>query len=117
MWKCPGCGEKIEPQFDACWNCGASRDEDPAETPESADPKAEKDPVEANVNRAGGKGDAPPPPEEVLLQILHMQKYQRKALDRIRSQVGCLFTYMVFSIVVGILVALFSVMGRVKPAT
>ena len=24
-WKCPTCGERIEPQFTECWNCGASR--------------------------------------------------------------------------------------------
>lgn len=29
-WKCAACGEEIEGQFGACWNCGASRsDEDP----------------------------------------------------------------------------------------
>jgi len=22
-WTCPGCGERIEGQFAACWNCGA----------------------------------------------------------------------------------------------
>ena len=24
-WKCSGCSETIEPQFAACWNCGALR--------------------------------------------------------------------------------------------
>jgi hypothetical protein len=24
-WKCPNCGEEIEPQFTECWNCGATR--------------------------------------------------------------------------------------------
>ncbi len=24
-WSCGGCGESIEPQFGACWRCGASR--------------------------------------------------------------------------------------------
>lgn len=23
-WTCPACGEKIEPQFAQCWNCGGS---------------------------------------------------------------------------------------------
>ena len=27
-WQCPDCGEKHEPQFTDCWNCGASRPED-----------------------------------------------------------------------------------------
>lgn len=26
-WRCPQCGEKIEGQFSACWNCGAPRPE------------------------------------------------------------------------------------------
>ena len=26
MWTCPDCGESIENEFDACWNCGAERD-------------------------------------------------------------------------------------------
>jgi hypothetical protein len=24
-WHCPRCGEDLEPQFAACWSCGASR--------------------------------------------------------------------------------------------
>ncbi len=24
-WTCPGCGQEVEGQFDACWNCGAPR--------------------------------------------------------------------------------------------
>lgn len=32
MWKCVTCGEMVESSFDACWNCGTSKDgvEDPA---------------------------------------------------------------------------------------
>ena len=26
-WQCPSCGEAIEPQFTACWKCGAARPE------------------------------------------------------------------------------------------
>jgi hypothetical protein len=25
-WRCPGCGEVSEGQFEACWNCGTERD-------------------------------------------------------------------------------------------
>lgn len=25
-WRCPRCGERIEPQFDRCWNCGFETD-------------------------------------------------------------------------------------------
>ena len=24
-WSCPGCGERVEVQFDSCWRCGAHR--------------------------------------------------------------------------------------------
>lgn len=24
-WRCPNCGEELEPQFTECWQCGASR--------------------------------------------------------------------------------------------
>src|SRR6266851_4414366 len=27
-WTCPSCGEQLEGQFDACWNCGANRNAD-----------------------------------------------------------------------------------------
>jgi hypothetical protein len=32
MWRCGKCGETVESSFDACWNCGTSKDgvEDPA---------------------------------------------------------------------------------------
>lgn len=26
MWKCPGCGEDVEDDFDVCWNCQHSKD-------------------------------------------------------------------------------------------
>lgn len=26
-WKCPKCGEQLEPQFTTCWKCGAIRDD------------------------------------------------------------------------------------------
>jgi hypothetical protein len=25
-WACPHCGERLEPQFTQCWQCGASRE-------------------------------------------------------------------------------------------
>jgi hypothetical protein len=25
LWRCPNCGEELEPQFSDCWNCGTSR--------------------------------------------------------------------------------------------
>jgi hypothetical protein len=29
-WKCPKCGEELEPQFESCWKCGAARKDDHA---------------------------------------------------------------------------------------
>ena len=26
MWKCPGCGESVDPEFDVCWQCGTASD-------------------------------------------------------------------------------------------
>jgi hypothetical protein len=26
MWTCPNCKNEVEPEFDVCWSCGASRD-------------------------------------------------------------------------------------------
>ena len=46
-WKCPKCGEEeLEAQFDACWNCGTSRDGRPAalEQEFAAPSEAEPDP-------------------------------------------------------------------------
>lgn len=27
-WTCPGCAERLEPQFTSCWRCGASAEGD-----------------------------------------------------------------------------------------
>lgn len=29
-WRCPRCGETLEPQFEVCWRCGTERPEDEA---------------------------------------------------------------------------------------
>jgi hypothetical protein len=29
-WKCPKCGEELEPQFGSCWKCGTVRTTGPA---------------------------------------------------------------------------------------
>lgn len=28
-WRCPNCGEQLEPQFTDCWQCGTARPGDP----------------------------------------------------------------------------------------
>ena len=29
LWKCPNCGEVLEPQFTECWNCGTEHPPEP----------------------------------------------------------------------------------------
>lgn len=31
VWECPRCGERLEPQFEACWKCCTLRGADPEE--------------------------------------------------------------------------------------
>jgi hypothetical protein len=33
-WTCPGCGERIEPSFDICWNCQTARPPAPPGPPD-----------------------------------------------------------------------------------
>ena len=73
MWTCGNCREAIEDQFDACWNCGASRDgtlnldfvrqSDPASDPSSLEQQLAESYVcarckhrEARVERIRGSG-------------------------------------------------------------
>jgi hypothetical protein len=59
MWQCVKCGETHEDSFDACWNCGTSREgtEDPSfHKVEDVDPEAEAG-AGADV---GGQGDESP---------------------------------------------------------
>jgi len=48
MWQCVKCHERLEDNFDVCWNCGTSRDgtEDPAFGKENG-ALAETEPEEA----------------------------------------------------------------------
>lgn len=36
MWQCRKCRERLEDQFDTCWNCGTSRKDNDAETAAAA---------------------------------------------------------------------------------
>ena len=31
MWRCPGCGESVQDNFEVCWNCCTSQDGTPSE--------------------------------------------------------------------------------------
>ena len=88
-WKCQSCGETLEPQFDACWNCGASREL----------------PSDAQTETLEGCEDEPMDPESMLNQILILQKEQQIALREIKFKVGCLFAYMFVGLVFGVLAA------------
>jgi predicted nucleic-acid-binding Zn-ribbon protein len=36
MWKCAGCGEEVEDDFNVCWNCQRGQDGTPPPAPEKA---------------------------------------------------------------------------------
>ena len=42
MWSCPKCGESIEDNFDACWNCGTGQD-GTAPAPWQPEPRGSED--------------------------------------------------------------------------
>ncbi len=103
MWTCPSCGERIEDQFDACWECGTSgegvRDENLIA--DMTDQREETHNVETS--------DANVPPERMLSQILRVQREQKEVLGDIQWKVGCLFVYMIVGIALGLLAGLVAV--------
>jgi DNA-directed RNA polymerase subunit RPC12/RpoP len=36
MWKCAGCGEEVEDDYNVCWNCQRAQDGTPPPVPEKA---------------------------------------------------------------------------------
>ncbi len=58
-WQCPNCGERVDPEFAVCWNCGTGRDGTPAADfqPEADDP---------TVPDPGPDGEEPAAPEADL---------------------------------------------------
>lgn len=32
MWKCPGCGETVDDNFEVCWNCQREKDGPPSQS-------------------------------------------------------------------------------------
>ena len=66
MWRCPSCGEHVDNQFDACWNCGTAQDGTEG-TDFRAEPSGAKvpdfgpepeEPPEAAADAASGRSDA-----------------------------------------------------------
>jgi hypothetical protein len=101
MWTCRTCGEKLEDQFDACWKCGSSKEGvAPGQVVAEETPKDEG----ANLDVNG----ASVAPDVMLREILRVQQKQQAVLGDIQHKVGCLFTYMVVCILLGIFLALFS---------
>ena len=60
MWTCIACGEKSEESWDACWNCGASREGVPDPTFQCADDPHFAKSAWANPDSAPSP-DLPPP--------------------------------------------------------
>lgn len=42
MWKCAACGEQVEDQFEACWNCSTSKDGRPQTDSKDEDTEPEE---------------------------------------------------------------------------
>ena len=106
MPKCPECGEELGAQFDMCWNCGADNPHYvPPPMPEEEEPEIDEEDA----------GDEIPveelSTEEMLREILHIQREQRKWLSTVSWEVGCLFANLVFGIVVAIIIVLLSLSG------
>ncbi len=71
MWHCSRCGEAIEDNFDACWKCGARRDDAASEEfeEEPDDPSAPDTNSKLPADRTSGDEMTPEgPPERVLTQ-------------------------------------------------
>ena len=108
MWTCPNCGEHIEKQFDACWNCGTSvegaRPEDFACEESVSDDKDQAVEITGPPPLPGSVTvDEDVAPKNILNQILSLQEQQQEALRDIQGKVGCLFMHMVAGIVLSIL--------------
>ncbi len=54
MWTCPKCGAKVDPVFDACWQCGTSR-------------TGVEDPTFVSADDAGPIDDIPAPDSPEVL--------------------------------------------------
>lgn len=108
MWKCPSCQVSIEEPFEICWNCGTSKDGE--EDPSFNAPNQELTTVYGSgQNKDSDEAHATPQTtENVLADIVEMQKRQQETLRDIQSKVGCLYAYLIFSIIIGVLAVAFN---------
>ena len=94
MWLCPNCGKEVEEQFDTCSSCGTGRAAAP-------DPSSR---TGSDMPAGGGTAaDADLSPNEAIAEILRLQREQAISLSATRTQVGCLYAWMIFGIVVGVI--------------
>jgi predicted amidophosphoribosyltransferase len=99
-WTCPQCGEEIEPQFTACWNCGsegehrAEQGESDSEQP-STEQLGEEHSFEEEAAESASFSEHETP-ETLMAQLLRNQQQQSEQLDSISYKVGCLFLCMMF---------------------
>ena len=81
----------MEEQFDTCWRCGTGN---PGQD-RLLDGELET-----------GDNNADLSPDEMLQKILHLQMQQQGRIRVIQRKVGCLFSYMVFGLIAGVIGAL-----------
>ncbi|MEQ1823968.1 MAG: hypothetical protein ABL949_15780 [Fimbriimonadaceae bacterium] len=116
------CGEVHEDQIIECWKCGKARGELPSPTFTSGEPletelprcKECNEPIEAGFDVCWKCGHrhvtlpiptpkGPPTQVDLLEELIEGQKRQEKQLADVGEKVGCLYTYMVFGIVMGVI--------------
>lgn len=90
-WICRQCGEEIDPQFEACWNC---------QTPREG--------IDGSIESEQPPTEEPPTPETMLAEILQKQQEQQESLRDVQYKVGCLYVYMIAGIVITLLIFLLS---------
>ena len=76
MWKCKGCSEQIENNFDACWKCGHSRSGVPSkesdiDSPDMLLPNGQliSQLVENNISSGQGNAELPSRQHVVIVDI------------------------------------------------
>lgn len=104
MWTCPSCGEELEDNYTACWKCGTSLDGVRTDgfAPEEGSEGFQHESA-ANTEDSS---------EKTLRDLLELQRKQSEALEDVQTKVGCLYSYMMAGILIGILSFFYFVYGR-----
>lgn len=83
-WECPNCHESVESQFDACWNCGTTRDGTQDEAFKDADPAVPEDLAEAANPYTAPQSEPGSPVRTVAGSDICVSANAAELLDRTR---------------------------------